>query len=49
VYVGGSWTADRNMQLHFDNFVIARNPIGPAGSTPTLTPPAAPSNLRILR
>ena len=28
IYVGGSWTADRAMAIHFDNAVIARNRIG---------------------
>ncbi len=48
VYVGGSWTADRNMALHFDNMVIARNRIGAGGGTVT-PPPAAPTNVRIIR
>ena len=28
IYVGGSWSASRDMALYFDNWVIARNPIG---------------------
>ncbi|MDI7267891.1 MAG: hypothetical protein QME96_07845, partial [Myxococcota bacterium] len=28
IYVGGSWTADHDMQIHFDNVVVARNRIG---------------------
>ena len=28
IYVGGNWTADRAMAIHFDNAVIARNRIG---------------------
>jgi hypothetical protein len=48
LYVGGSWTADRNMQLHFDNIVIARNQIGTAGST-LPGAPSAPTNVRIVR
>jgi len=39
VYVGGSWTADRNMAIHFDNAVIARNRIGCGGTTADATPP----------
>ena len=48
IYVGGSWTADRSMELHFDNMVIARNYIG-TGSGVSMTPPSAPTNLRIIR
>jgi hypothetical protein len=43
LYVGGSWTADQDMAIHFDNMVIARNRIG--GGAAQL--PAAPTNLRI--
>jgi hypothetical protein len=46
VYVGGSWVADRNMAIHFDNMVVARNRIGGGGSSPDV--PAAPQNLRII-
>jgi hypothetical protein len=28
IYVGGSWTADRNMGIHFDNIVVARQRVG---------------------
>jgi hypothetical protein len=28
IYVGGSWTAPQDMDVYFDNIVIARNPIG---------------------
>lgn len=28
IYVGGSWTADHDMELFFDNMVISPNPIG---------------------
>jgi uncharacterized protein YjdB len=28
IYVGGNWTADRDMAINFDNAVIARNRIG---------------------
>jgi hypothetical protein len=28
IYVGGSWTADHDMELYFDNMVVAPNPIG---------------------
>ena len=28
VYVGGSWVADHDMQLHFDNVVVARDRVG---------------------
>jgi hypothetical protein len=38
VYVGGDWTADRDMRVHFDNAVIARNRIGCAG-LPSPPPP----------
>jgi hypothetical protein len=48
-YVGGSWTADRNMNMHLDNFVIARNPIGVMGGSSLPGAPGAPSNLRIVR
>jgi hypothetical protein len=41
IYQGGTWTADRDMALHFDNAVIARNRIGPAGSPPP--PPSDPT------
>lgn len=34
VYVGGSWVADRNMAIHFDNMVIARSRIGAAAKVP---------------
>jgi uncharacterized protein YjdB len=33
IYIGGSWTADRNMAIHFDNVVVARQRIG-CHSTP---------------
>jgi hypothetical protein len=33
IYVGGSWTAPTHMNIHFDNFVVARNPIGPFSTT----------------
>jgi hypothetical protein len=46
VYVGGSWSADRNMAIHFDNFVVARNPIG--CDTGVLVP-RPPTNLVIRR
>lgn len=46
IYVGGSWTADRNMAIHFDNMVVARNRIGPATSGSTA--PRPPTNLRII-
>jgi hypothetical protein len=46
IYVGGSWTADRAMAIHFDNVVVARNRIGCA-STPLA--PRAPTNLVIRR
>lgn len=39
IYVGGSWVADRNMSVHFDNAVIARNRIGCAGSALPPPPP----------
>ena len=44
LYVGGTWTADRNMAIHFDNMVIARNRIGSATAG---APPSAPTNLHI--
>lgn len=44
LYVGGTWTADRNMAIHFDNMVVARSRIG---SAPAGTPPSAPTHLRI--
>jgi hypothetical protein len=45
LYVGGTWVADRNMAVHFDNMVIARNRIG-GGAAPDLPDP--PTNLRII-
>ncbi|HKH75248.1 MAG TPA: hypothetical protein VKA59_28015 [Vicinamibacterales bacterium] len=47
IYVGGGWVADRNMAIHFDNIVVARNRIG-GGSTPSSEVPPAPQNIRIL-
>jgi hypothetical protein len=37
-YVGGSWSADRNMAINFDNAVMARNRIGCASSAPAPVP-----------
>lgn len=45
IYMGGSWVAERNMAIHFDNMVVARNRIGGGGSSNL---PAAPTGLRIL-
>jgi hypothetical protein len=45
IYVGGNWTADRNMAIHFDSMVIARNRIGAATAR---TVPAPPTNVRII-
>ncbi len=45
LYVGGEWVADRNMAIHFDNMVVARNRIGGGGS---VTAPNPPTNLRII-
>jgi len=28
IYIGGTWTADRDMAIHYDNVVIAKQPIG---------------------
>jgi hypothetical protein len=39
IYQGGTWTADRDMALHFDNAVIARNRVGCVGSSPPPPPP----------
>jgi hypothetical protein len=44
IYVGGTWVAQNNMAIHFDNMVIARNRIGGAASNL----PAPPTGLRIL-
>jgi len=48
IYVGGSWVADRNMAIHFDNMVVARNRIGGGGAPPSSEVPSAPQNLRII-
>ena len=48
IYVGGSWVADRNMAIHFDNMVVARNRIGGGSAPPSSEVPAAPQNLRII-
>jgi hypothetical protein len=45
VYVGGTWTAERDMDVYFDNLVVARNPIGLAG--PHEAAPRAPRGLQI--
>jgi hypothetical protein len=37
------------MNMHLDNFVIARNPIGVMGGSSLPGAPGAPSNLRIIR
>src|SRR5918999_5322341 len=42
IYQGGEWTADRNMSIHFDNAVIARNRVGCAGSAPAPAPSPIP-------
>jgi len=34
IYIGGTWTADRDMAIHYDNVVVAKQPIGCA-SPPT--------------
>jgi hypothetical protein len=47
VFVGGTWVADRNMAVHFDNMVIARNRIRAATAGSGIAP-VAPSNLRII-
>jgi hypothetical protein len=36
IYVGGSWTAPQDMEVYFDNVVIARNYIGPMSSEPSI-------------
>lgn len=46
IYMGGPWVADRNMAVHFDNMVVARNRIGAV--TSGTTAPRAPTNLRII-
>ena len=48
IYVGGSWTAPRDMELFFDNVVIARNFIGPKADVGIQTArPAAPDHPEI--
>jgi hypothetical protein len=47
IYMGGTWVAERNMAIHFDNMVVARNRIG-GGSAPSSEVPAAPQNLRFI-
>jgi hypothetical protein len=47
VYVGGSWSADRDMAIHFDNAVIARNRIGCAATTPPPPPDATPPTVSL--
>src|SRR4030095_14793847 len=44
IYMGGNWVAERNMAIHFDNMVVARNRIG--GGSSSL--PAPPTGLRII-
>lgn len=43
IYLSGSWTAPQDMNVYFDNVVIAHNYIGPC----EMSAPIPPTNLQV--